>query len=141
MAPHPLPFKGRLVSGNPHQLPPAIAMSLSNDSQVTFSYREELTHDEHHKSILLSALDPRTYTGEPQGEYGVTAFASLTISDGNRVVADYTAERRITKPYGMGSQPAHRELDEEARAAVRDEIDQKLYSESARLAAEVGDTE
>lgn len=25
---HPLPFKGRLVSGNANQLPPAIAMSL-----------------------------------------------------------------------------------------------------------------
>src|SRR6266851_9933267 len=39
----PLPFKGRLVDGDPGELPPAVAMSLSNTSTVTFSYREELT--------------------------------------------------------------------------------------------------
>ena len=138
---HPLPFKGRLVSGNPNQLPPAIAMSLTNDSQVTFWYREELTHDEHHPSTLLSAIDPLTYLGRSQGEYGVTAVASLTIYDGTRMVADYTARQRVTKSYGMFSQPTHRELDDEARAAVREEIDQKLYSDSANLAASVGDTE
>ncbi len=138
---HPLPFRGRLVSGNLDQLPPAVAMSLSSDSPITFSYREELTHDEHHTPMILSAINPLTYAGHPMGEYGVTAFASLSITDGNRVIGDYTAKTRVTTPYGMFSEPTHRELDDAARAAVRDEIDQKLYSDSGRLAESVTGTE
>src|SRR5271170_975706 len=68
---HALPFKGKLIDGNPAELPPAVAMSLTNVSQVTFSYREELTHDEHHTPWILSSIDPRTYGGYPLGEYEV----------------------------------------------------------------------
>src|SRR5882724_4352156 len=64
---HPLPIKGRLADGNPHELPPAVAMSLANDSHVTFSYREELTHDEYHVPLIVTALDPVTYAGAPLG--------------------------------------------------------------------------
>ncbi|SRR5579885_393104 len=138
---HPLPFKGRLIGGDPGELPPAVAMSLSRDSQITFSYREELTHDEHHAPMLLSAIDPLTYAGYPMGEYGVTASASLLISDGDRVIGDYTASSRIEKPYSLLSEPTHRELDEAARAAVRDAIDRKLYNDAGRLAESVAGTE
>jgi len=137
----PLPFKGRLVSGNPGELPPVVAMSLTNSSPVTFSYREELTHDEHHASTLLSAIENLTFAPYPTGEYVVTAFASLSISSRGQPIGDYTAQTRITRPYGMYSQPTHKELDDEARAAVRGEIDRKLEAESARLAASLGETE
>src|SRR5258708_34803028 len=55
---HPLPFKGRLVEGDPSDVPPAVAMSLSSNSPVTFTYREELTHDDYHVPLIVSALDP-----------------------------------------------------------------------------------
>src|ERR1700687_3949318 len=45
---HALPFRGKLLSGDPAELPPAVAMSLSDSSPVTFTYREELTHDDYH---------------------------------------------------------------------------------------------
>src|SRR5271156_4525343 len=70
---HPLPFKGRLADGDANALPPAVAMSLSSTSAVTFSYREELTHDDYHIPLIVSALDPVTYVGAPLGDLGVTA--------------------------------------------------------------------
>src|SRR5690348_7725174 len=96
---HPLPFKGRLLSGNANELPPAIAMSLSPNSPISFSYREELTHSEYHVPLAVTALDPVTYFGAPLGDYGVTAFASLSIFDGDRVLGDYTAKAFVSKPY------------------------------------------
>jgi hypothetical protein len=137
----PLPFKGRLLDGNPAQLPPAVARSLTDQSQVTFSYREELTHEEHHTPMILSAIDPLTYAGYPMGEYGVTAVASLSIFRGGHLIGDYKAQTRVTKPYSMYAQPTHRELDDAARVAVREEIDQELYADAARLAAAAGETE
>ena len=135
---HPLPFRGRLVDGDPSELPPAVAMSLSHNSTVTFSYREELTHDEYHIPLLISAFDPVTYVGAPLGDYGVTAFASLSIIDDNRILGDYTAKAYITKSYSLYSEPTHLELDRAARAEVREKIDQKLYGDAARLAEAVG---
>lgn len=130
----PLPFKGRLVDGDPDELPPAIAMSLSNTSTVTFSYREELTHDEYHIPLIVTALDPVTYFGAPLGDYGVTAFASLSIVDGDRILGDYTAKAYVSKSYTLYSEPSHAELERAARAAVRERIDQKLYRDASRLA-------
>lgn len=140
-AAHALPFKGRLISGDPGELPPAVAMSLSDSSPISFAYREELTHDEHHESTALSSIDPLAYLGRPTGEFGVTAFASLTITDGGRVIGDYTAKTRVTQPYSIYSQPTHRELDDAARRAVRQAIDQKLYDDSGRLSGEIAGTE
>ena len=133
-AARPLPFKGRLVDGDPDELPPAVAMSLSNTSTVTFSYREELTHDEYHIPLIVSALDPVTYFGAPLGDYGVTAFASLSITDGDRIFGDYTAKAHVSKSYTLYSEPTHAELERAARAAVRERIDQKLYRDANRLA-------
>ena len=134
---HPLPFKGRLFYGNLQELPPAVAMSLSNDSSVTFSYREELTHDESHKPLWSSAFDPATYAGSSTGQYGVTAFASLSISEGDTVLADYTAQERVTMPYSLFKEPTHKELDQTARDAVRTKIDQQLYGDENRLAEKI----
>jgi hypothetical protein len=131
---HPLPFKGRLVDGDPEDVPPAVAMSLSSNSPVTFSYREELTHDDYHVPLIVSALDPANLVGAPLGEYGVTAFASLSINDGDQVLGDYTAKEHVSKSYNLYSQPTHKELEDAARAAVRQKIDQKLYSDENRLA-------
>jgi hypothetical protein len=129
---------GRLVTGDLGELPPAVAMSLSHVSNVTFTYREELTHDEYHIPLLLSAFDPVTYVGAPLGDYGVTAFASLSVIDGDQVIGDYTAKSHVSKPYSLYSEPTHLELDRAARAAVREKIDQKLYADAARLARAVG---
>lgn len=131
---HPLPFKGRLVDGDPNDLPPAVAMSLSSSSPVTFTYREELTHDDYHVPLIISALDPGALVGDPIGDFGVTAFASLSINDGERVLGDYTAKEHVSKSYNIYSQPTHKELEDAAREAVRQRIDQKLYSDENRLA-------
>jgi hypothetical protein len=130
---HALPFKGRLVNGNPQDLPPAVAMSLANDSPITFSYREELTHDDYHLPLIVTALDPVTYAGAPVGDRGVSAFASLTVSKGDHVIGDYTAKAYVSKSYSVYSEPPHAELEREARDAVRQRIDEKLYRDSDRL--------
>lgn len=134
---HPLPFSGRLADGDPGQVPPAVAMSLSSTSPVTFAYREELTHDDYHVPLALTALDPVTYVGAPLGDRAVSAFASLTISEGDAVIGDYTAKAYVSKPYTLYSEPTHKELEDSARAAVRDEIDRKLDRDSAMLAAKI----
>jgi len=131
---HPLPFKGRLLSGDPAEVPPAIAMSLSDNSPVTFTYREELTHDDYHVPLAISALDPANLIGAPLGDIGVTAFASLSISAGDTILGDYTAKEHVSKSYNMYSQPTHKQVDDAARIAVRQRIDQKLYKDEARLA-------
>lgn len=131
---HPLPFKGRLAEGNRDDVPPAVAMSLSDDSRLVFIYREDLTHDEYHIPTVFSALDPVTYLGSPLGDYGVTASASLSIVDGKRVLGDYTAKAHVSKSYNLYREPTHRELEEAARIAVREKIDEKLYADAARVA-------
>jgi hypothetical protein len=133
----PLPFKGRLAQGDASEVPPAVAMSLSSTSSVTFSYREELTHDDYHVPLIVSAFDPVTYVGAPLGDLGVTAFASLSIVDGDRVLGDYTAKVHVSKSYSLYSEPTHKEVEEAARAAVREKIDQKLYRDADRLAQAV----
>jgi hypothetical protein len=130
----PLPFKGRLIDGDPAELPRTVAMSISQSSTVTFAYREELTHDEYHIPLWFSALDPVTYVGAPLGDYGVTAFASLSIVDGDRVLGDYTAKAHVEKSYNLYSEPTHQEVERAARVAVRESIDQKLYRDAAHLA-------
>jgi hypothetical protein len=134
---HALPFKGRLASGNINDVPPAVAMSLSPDSPISFAYREELTHTEYHIPLAVTALDPVTYFGAPLGDYGVTAFGSLSIFDGDRVLGDYTAKAFVSKSYTLYAEPTHKELEEAARTAVRQKIEQKLYHDQDRLAQEV----
>ncbi len=134
---HPLPFKGKLISGDKDELPPAVAMSLSDDSPVTFTYREELTHDDYHVPLAISALDPANLIGAPLGDIGVTAFASLSISAGDTIIADYTAKEHASESYNMYRNVTHAEVDEAARAAVRQRIDQKIYSDEDRLAKAV----
>lgn len=131
---HALPFKGKLISGDPAELPPAVAMSLSDSSPVTFTYREELTHDDYHVPLIISALDPTNWAGAPTGDIGVTAFASLSVSAGDVVLGDYTAKEHASKSYNLYAQPTHKEVDDAALAAVRQRIDQKLYKDAARLA-------
>jgi hypothetical protein len=133
----PLPFKGRLADGDPAELPPSVALSLSRDSVVVFSYREELTHDEYHIPLWFSAIDPVTYFGSPLGDYGVTAFASLSIADGDRIVGDYTAKVHVSKTYNLYSEPTHQELEREARIAVRERIDKKINQDASRIAQEL----
>ena len=119
----PLPFKGRLADGDPAELPPALALSLSSTSPVTFHYREELTHDEYHTSPVLSAIDPLTYVGVPLGHYGVTVVASLSITDGDRLLGDYTETVHMSQPYNYYSASTAGELEQAAVAAVRDKVD------------------
>ena len=134
-AAHPLPFKGHLLEGDASAVPQAVAMSLDVNSPVTFMYREELSHDDYHIPLIVTALDPVTYAGAPLGDLGVTAFASLSITEGDRVLGDYTARVHISKSYTLYKEPTHAELEEAARAAVREKIDRKLYRDEARLAA------
>jgi hypothetical protein len=131
---HALPFKGKLISGDPDELPPAVAMSLSDSSPVTFTYREELTHDEYHVPLIISWMDPQNWAGAPTGDIGVTAFASLSISAGDVVLGDYTAKEHASKSYNLYKQSTHKEVDDAALAAVRQRIDQKVYKDEARLA-------
>ena len=87
-----LPFKGKLIDGDPADLPPAVAGALSDSGPIGFNYREELTHDHYTVPLALSAFDPLTYVGYPLGNYGVTAFASLAITDGPRVLGGLHGE-------------------------------------------------
>jgi hypothetical protein len=129
-----LPYKGRLVDSDPSELPPAIANALANNASLTFTYREQLTHDEYHIPMIISAIDPVTYFGSPLGDYGVTASATLTISEGDRVLADYTAKAHVQKSYNLYTEPKHSELERAAREAVRARIEQKLYDDADRVA-------
>jgi hypothetical protein len=129
-----LPYKGRLVEGDPTELPPAVASALSNTAPLTFKYREELTHDDYHLPPIVTAFDPVTYLGAPVGDCGVTASATLTISAGDRVIADYSAKAFVTQSYTVYHAPTHAELDRAAREAVRARIDQRLYADAARVA-------
>jgi hypothetical protein len=122
------------VSGSANELPPAVAMSLSPDSPISFSYREELTHNEYHIPLAVTALDPVTYLGAPLGDYGVTAFASLSIFDGDRVLGDYTAKAFVSKSYSLYTEPTHKELEQAARSSVRQKIEEKLCRDHDRLA-------
>ena len=128
-----LPFKGRLVDGNPNELPPMVARSLDAGSPVTFAYSEELTHDDYHIPLIISALDPVTYVGAPLGDFGVTAFATLTIFDHDRVIGDYTAKTHVSRSYNLYHEPTHHEVEEAARAAVRQKINTQLAQDSQRL--------
>jgi len=129
-----LPFKGKLTDGDVGELPPAVAAALAPDAVVSFSYREQLTHDEYHIPLLLSALDPVTYAGAPLGDYGVTAFAFLTITRGDTVLGSYTAKAYVSKSYSIYSEPSHSEVETAARVAVRDKIDARLYRDASRVA-------
>lgn len=133
----PLPFKGRLEGAAANEVPAAVAAALGDSSPVTFHYREELSHDHHTAPLWRSAIDPLTYFGYPLGNYQAIAFASLSITDGSRVLGDYTARVRVTGDYTMYSGPTYRELDQRAREAVRRMIDQGLLSDAARLAGEL----
>jgi hypothetical protein len=132
-----LPFTGRLIDGNPKALPPAVANSLSDSGNVVFNYREELTHDHYTVPLALSAFDPLTYVGYPLGQYGVTAWAALGISQGDKVLGDYTAKVHLTRNYTLYYQPTYIELEHAAKAAVRQKIDEQLYRDSGHLAEEV----
>lgn len=134
---HPLPFTGRLADGDPREVPPAVAMSLSSASPVSFAYREELTHDDHHLPLAFTALDPVTYIGAPLGDRAVSAFASLSITEGGAIIGDYTAKAYVSKPYTLYSEPTHKELEDSARAAVREAIDRKLYRDAGALAQKI----
>jgi hypothetical protein len=39
----------------------------------------------------------------------------------------------VSKSYSLYSEPTHKEVEEAARAAVREKIDQKLYRDADRL--------
>ncbi len=130
----PLPFTGRLIQGDPDKLPSSVAASLSANSPVTFTYREQLTHDEYHVPLAVSAFDPVTYVGAPLGDYGVTAFAVLTIARGDAVLGDYQAKSYVSKSYNLYSEPTHRELEDAARRAVRAKLDAQLAHDAPRLA-------
>jgi hypothetical protein len=134
----PLPFKGRLASGEADQLPPAVAMSLSEDSPIAFSYREELTHSESHVPLMLSALNPATYAGAGLGEFRVNAFASLSITRGDDILGDYTATATAARSYSMYSEPTHSDVEQEARVAVREKIDEQLYANLDHLKRAAG---
>lgn len=129
-----LPFQGRLVEGDPTEIPQAVTLSLSENSQVRFSYREELTHDEYHTPLWLTALAPSTYFGGPLGKYDVTAFATLSISNGDTVIGYYTAKALVSRSYTIYSEPTHAGLERDARTEVRDKIDAELAFDRNRLA-------
>ncbi|MHB8384587.1 MAG: hypothetical protein ACYDC3_19885 [Candidatus Binataceae bacterium] len=135
-----LPFRGRLVEGDPSELPQAVAMSLSDTSPIQFSYREELTHDEHHIPLWLTALAPGTYLGAPLGWYHVTAFATLSITNNNSVIGHYTAKALVSRSYTIYSEPTHVELEHDARAEVRDKIDAQLAFDRNRLAGALAES-
>lgn len=100
-----------------------------------------MTHSEYHIPLAVTALDPVTYLGAPLGDYGVTAFASLSIFRGDRVLGDYTAKAFVSKAYTLYSEPTHKQLEDEARRNVRQKIEEKLYRDQERLVKAVASTD
>jgi hypothetical protein len=133
----PLPFKGKLFGVSLDDAPPAIAASVSDNSPIAFSYREELSHDHHTVPMMLSAFNPLTYLGASTGSTSVTAFADLSISNGDRLIGDYTATAYVVGDYSLYSGETYFELDRDARARVRHEIDNKVYDDLDRLTREL----
>lgn len=133
----PLPFKGKLVDADPDEVPPALAGAISDSSPITFHYREELQHDHDTYPLWMTGLNPGTYLGMPTGSYGVTAFATLSITEGSKVLADYTAQEHVTGKYGLYYGPTYEELEHQARDAVRRQIDDSLYKDLARLSGAI----
>lgn len=82
-----------------------------------------------------SAFDPRTYLGRPLGTYGVTVFASVAITDGPRILGDYTARVHIEEPYGLTYQPTYAEMERQARGAVRAKLAKEITRDAALLKA------
>ena len=137
---HPLPFKGKLLSGDPAELPPAVAMSLSDTAPVTFTYREELTHDDYHVPLIISVSDPMTYSGAPLGDIGDDRICDFVDQRGRydsrglhrkRARLEILQLVRESQPQGGGRCCARR------GPAT---IDQKLYCDEARLAHAVAGT-
>ena len=53
------------------------------------------------------------------------------------MLGDYTAKVHVSRSYTLYKEPTHSEVEEAARAAVREKIDQKLYRDAGRLAQAV----
>jgi hypothetical protein len=129
-----LGFTMRLVDGNPKSLPPSVAAALSDSSQISVSYRENLTHDESHTPLWESAIDPSTYSGATLGARIVDASAELRVFEGDKTLGDYTASAHVQKTYSMFHQPSNVELEETARAEVRRKIDDQLVFDAPKIA-------
>ena len=96
-------------------------MSLTPDSPISFSYREEIKHDEYHIPLAFSALDPVTYFGAPLGDYGVKVFASLSIFEGE---FDDTGGPKVSQAVDDDQQQQsedHEQGDRDAGGASPDE--------------------
>jgi hypothetical protein len=132
--PRSLPFKVRLAEGEPDDLPPMVAASLSDKSPVTFSYREDLGHEHHTVPLWISAFNPLTFFGAPTGSTAVTAFAQLVIRRGDTILGDYAADARVSADYGLTYGTTNLDLDRAALAEVRRKIDDELARDSIRLA-------
>ena len=135
---HPLPFKGRLAEGDADALPPAVAMSLSSASAVTFSYREELTHDDYHIPLIVTALGSgylrRRAARRSWRDRVCVAFDNRRRPGARRLYRQSARLEVIPTLHGTDSQES---VELAARAAVREKIDQKLYRDADRLAAAV----
>jgi hypothetical protein len=113
--------------------PPAALAAVVGAPGVEVSYREEMTHDHYTVPMWQTAFDPRVYMGKPLGRYGVTAFATVSITRGDQVLGDYTAKVHVERNYGMYYGPTYMQLEREARGEVRKRLDDELLRDRTKL--------
>jgi hypothetical protein len=113
--------------------PPASLAPLINAPGVKVSYREQMAHDHYTIPMWQTAFDPRVYMGSPLGRYGVTAFATVSITRGDEVLGDYTAKVHVEQNYGMYYGPTYMQLEREARGQVRKQLDNELLHDRSKL--------
>jgi len=79
---------------------------------------------------------PAILLGAPLGQYTVNAKAHLLITDeSGREIGKYDAQAEVSRWYGLYYGSGFRDLEREARQAVRRVIDEALYRDATRLQA------
>lgn len=141
VAPRPLPFRGKIVSENQQHLPSAVAQSRDESSAITFQYRETVKDEHNPVPVLVSLLNPFVLFGCPLGSYTTMATGDLKISQGEAVLASYSAQARVTGSYGLYYGSTFPQLEREARRAVEQSIDESLYRDADRLGSQKGAVE
>jgi hypothetical protein len=132
-----LGLQGRLADSDPSRLPPAVASALADSSSMVFKYSEQATHDHYTVPVALGLItSPFILLGAPLGQYTVNAKAELLVTDDSgRQLGKYDGEAQVSRWYGLYYGSGYRELEGDARQAVRRVIDEALYRDATRLQA------
>lgn len=133
-----LGFKGRLAGDASRGLPASVTAALDPTSDVLFTYDERITQA-HNELPFVVMLFAATFhlLGVPTGRDEVKAHAELMITRSGREIGRYRGEAEASRIYGLYYGASMLELEDEARKAVRQIIDEALYDDTGRLTLRV----